>query len=327
MKKLLLTGLMLIAGLTAAAYVIEWDRIKYWTGEGENRAALVLQFKTEEGRTNPGAIVWGYRWRSGQNPSGEQMLTDIASNSKDLGILKQFTGIYGSTFDGAGYAPDARLLLGTLSYDFESAAQDGRISFGFYEPNTTMSQTSAPGVEAEDMVAEAIADARLTGVIEHPLNQKTFGYPAYDYDWWQLDKAGLKNPDYYWNSGWYRGYWSYWTGTGELDELGYSGLGMTSVKLQDGDINAWKYLPIDGDNNIITPDATSGATEQWLAPNYDHFSTSGATIVDDDAAKTVEVYRMDGTHLLTVPNGACPRLAPGVYVVRRGKTATKMLIK
>lgn len=43
----------------AEADAFSFDDIQFWVGEGENKAALVLQWNAE-GETN--ALVWGYRW-------------------------------------------------------------------------------------------------------------------------------------------------------------------------------------------------------------------------------------------------------------------------
>lgn len=313
--------------LTAGAYVIEWDKIIHWTGEGSNHAALVIQFNTRPGQSNPGALVWGYRWSEG-TPTCEQMIEDIARAGNDLTILQQFTGEYGSTFAGAGYAPDVKEMIPHLAYDFDSASADENISFGFFSPNTVMNQTSAPGGETADLIAMAIEGAVNTHVIEHPLNQHVYGYPAYDYDWWQLDTSALANNIYYWNAGWYKGYWSYWLGTGDFDNMNYSGTGMSSTEVWNGDVHAWRYQSLSDDSRRVVADATTGATEQWLEPNYTHFSgQTGVNNISSTNDNSIHVYSLDGNPVLTATAGEHLKLSPGIYIVRRGNAMTKILVK
>ncbi len=319
-KLLSLLAAATLTAVQAGAETIDWDKIEYWAGKGPNKAALVVQFQTDASQANPGAIVWGFRWAEGEKPSGEDIVRAVAAASPDLVVLTQFTGSMGNTLCGIGYAPDIADLITNLSYDFDSAsalgypATDGNISFGFLEPNTSMGQTSAPGGETLDLIYEAIAAAESTHVIEHPLNAKAFGYAAYDYDWWLLDRNATEKPDKsYWNAGWYNGYWSYWTGYADFDTLGYSNLGMSSVELEDGMVTGWKYLSIN--------DSDFGESTPWLAPNYTHYSsTSGTEECIAVSVQPAQYYRLDGTPASGI-------LTPGLYIVRQGASAKKILIK
>ncbi|MDE5957780.1 MAG: hypothetical protein K2G78_05675 [Muribaculaceae bacterium] len=303
MRKRLLFSVIGVSVLTAMAHPIDFDKINDWTGTGPNRAALIVQFNTGPEQSNPGAIVWGYRWEDGATPNGVDLVKAVAGNSERLRILIQMTGDMGYTLDGVGYCAPGRELLHAMTYDLDGAAADPRISFGFYEPNTYMGQTSAPGAEAADFVAEAILDALDTHVILHPIDYTEYGYPAYDYDWWDIDDdaAGI------WNAGWYDGYWSYWTGQeGELDNLGYSGLGMSSVYLKDGDMHGWKYISFSEED----PD--------WLPPVYTGDITSSACIPASDDDTAAEYYSITGIRLASPP-------ASGLYIERRGRRTIKCI--
>ena len=303
MRKHLLFSVIQMSALTAIAQPIDFSQINDWTGTGPNRAALVIQFNTGEAQANPGALVWGYRWEDGATPNGVDLVKAVAGSSERLRILIQMTGDMGYTLDGVGYCAPGRELLHAMTYDLDGAAEDPRISFGFYEPNTYMGQTSAPGAEAADFVAEAILDALDTHVILHPIDYTEYGYPAYDYDWWDIDDyaAGI------WNSGWYDGYWSYWTGQeGELEHLGYSGLGMSSVYLKDGDMHGWKYISFSEDD----PD--------WLHPVYVGGTTSSACIPASDDDTAAEYYSPSGLRLAAPP-------ATGLYLERRGGRTVKRI--
>lgn len=320
MKKILLLFAAL-AAIGASAQKIDFNRIQYWTGEGSSRAALVVQFNCP-GQTNPGALVWGFRW-NGTAPTCEEMFRAVAAGSPDLALLTQFTGDMGNTVCGVGYGPDASALVTHMTYDYDAAAADRNISFGFFEPNSSMNQSSAPGQEVYDLIPAAIEDAGTSHVIDHPLNTAAFGYPAYDYDWWTLDRSGLApSDDYFWNAGWYKGYWSYWIGTSYLSDLGYSGLGMSSMEVHDGDIHGWKYQPLSGDGDDYA-DGTTGASDRWLEPNYHHFSEpAGVTEIGSDGNAGIERwFRIDGTEVRR------ENLVPGFYIVVTGAESRKVLVK
>lgn len=248
--------------LMAVDYIdwVEWDLIEHWAGDpnGEKKCAFVVDF--QDGKSNQ-ALVWGYRW-NGQ-ASGEDLIRAVAAQSSILTAMIQYTGTMGSTLNALGVSPQ-REELDYLLYDFTMASVSSYISFGYYDPNFTMGQESAPGFEAEDMCYEAIERGKETGIIEHPLNAFIYGYPAYDYDFWQLDASLAKEYSHRWKSGWYDGYWSYWHGPNDYDFMSYSGLGMSSTQLVDGGVQAWKYTPLNGGEGF---GATGGEMAYEL--NYD----------------------------------------------------------
>ena len=247
MKKVLLLCLALVVQtlkVGAVEYIdwVDWDQIQHWAGDpnGEKKCALVIDFQDFEGMES---LVWGYRWNG--TKTGEDLMRAVASQSSILTAMIQYTGNMGSTLNALGVSPN-RDELNYLHYDFDRAAIGGEVSFGYFDPNISMGQENAPGYEAEQMCIDAINRAKETGIIEHPLNAFFYGYPAYDYDYWQLEE-GVESPDYRWRSGWYDGYWSYWHGPNDYDYMGYSGLGMSSTVLTDGCVQAWKYIIFNGD--------------------------------------------------------------------------------
>lgn len=227
--------MLVVATLDSAAQGVDFDLIQHWAGEGEKRAALVVQFN--DGKKDV-AYVWGYRWNG--SASGEDMIRSIARSSHSLTALVQYTGSMGSTLDGVGVSRNRCLQDGILYFDYTGAKEDYRISYKYDDPNILMGQESAPGDDAEDMCNDAIRNAfdGNTGIIEHPLNARRYGYPAYDYDYWRMLE---ESEDYHWQAGWYDGYWSYWVGQ-QGEELVYSGLGMSSAQLADGSVNLWNYV-------------------------------------------------------------------------------------
>lgn len=237
MKRLLLiAGLATVSLLGAYAKPVEFDKIRHWAGSGEKSAALLIQFN--DGKQDV-AYVWGYRWDG--TASGEDMMRAVCASSKSLAALVQYTGSMGSTLNGVGLSKD-RSFLADLKYDFDRAAVGGEVNFDYFTPNTSMGQTDAPGDKTPELVQAAIDAAKEKGIIEHPLNARRYGYPAYDYDYWHLSDESCNAPALHWQSGWYEGYWSYWVGS-EGEELSYSGFGMSSAQLADRSVNMWNYSP------------------------------------------------------------------------------------
>lgn len=237
----MMLGLWLTADAVEYIDWVDWDRIEHWAGDpdGEKKCAMVIDFQDEYEER---ALVWGFRWNG--TATGEDLMRAVAGQSSVLTAMIQYTGTMGSTLNGLGISP-GRDNLNYLHYDFDRAAIGGEVSFGFFEPNTSMGQESAPGYGAVEKCADAIERAKVTGIIEHPLNAFFYGYPAYDYDYWQLED-GYEGYEYRWRAGWYEAYWSYWHGPNDYDYMSYSGLGMSSVVLSDGCVQAWKYTPLNG---------------------------------------------------------------------------------
>ncbi|MDO5395040.1 MAG: hypothetical protein Q4F07_03635 [Bacteroidales bacterium] len=273
MKKILLTFVALSAiSFAHQAYEVvpwvDWDKIQYWAGDpaGENRTALIIDFQ-KAGKNY--CYVWGYRWNG--TKTGEDLVRAVAAQSSVLTALVQYTGTMGSTLNGLGISDD-REELDYLIYDYASASESTDVSFGYTSPTTAMGQDGCPGPEAEPMCYDAIEVAKETGIIEHPLNAIRYGYPAYDYDFWDLDAATLaENPSFLWYAHWYKGYWSYWHGPNDYEDVSYSALGMSSTLLVDGYVQVWKATPIlpdetmsvGGDLNEELSYDIKGYNEQW----------------------------------------------------------------
>lgn len=341
MKKIHIPFLALIA-LSAKAFVVDWDRITHWAGSGPNKAALVVQFN-DEGPEE--AYVWGYRWEDGAEPSGEDMFRSIAEVSTDLTLFTQYTGWMGNTVCGIGYS-DGHTISSFLEFDFNSALEDAYISFNWFSANTSLGQTSVPGWDTQELCDAAIEASALTHILDHPINAREYGYACYDYDWWQpyrrTDAARQR-----WNAGWYKGYWSYWVGGTDSDDLSYSGVGMTSRKLHDGCVDAWKYMFLDGPV-VFSPrregqnrprhtagdaDAHTGASPQWHDLNYDHFGVpqSGVEPLSATNNSTVRIYDMQGNLLLTADHETTisdlkRKLRIGIYIIKCGRHTKKLIL-
>ncbi|MDE5750476.1 MAG: hypothetical protein K2H87_06885, partial [Duncaniella sp.] len=237
-----------VAAVTAAAHPIDFDRIHHWTGAGPNRAALVVQFNGDTYGSD--AYVWGYRWEDGRRPTGEDMMKAICANSSRLSMLTQYTGSMGSTLCGVGYSLNQE-MLSHIYFDFDKAKEFEFINFDYYNASSFMGQTEAPGDNAPAL-AQAAIDAAKTGphYIQHPFDYATYGYPAYDYDCWEMDEAtaqmagsSLWEPK--WLSAWYEGYWSYWCANSPSQDWMYSGSGFTGRTLTDGAVDGWSFTQFE----------------------------------------------------------------------------------
>lgn len=309
----------LLSSFSSGAENVDWDKIQFWTGSGPNRAALVVQFLDME---VPEAYVWGYMWQSGETPTGEDMLRAIAADSPDLTVLTQRTGGMGSTLCGLGYS-DNQAVLDEIYFDFGSALSDKNINFGYLNPNTGFGQSSAPGGDAPTLCENAVEAARTSHVIQHPFGKDAYGYPAYDYDHW-IKKPAYADSESLWQSGWYDGYWSYWSGGVDLSRLTYSGAGMTSSPVSNGSVNAWSFQPLGG----VVGDGYRPQDVDWAPLNYLHYGNgSGPVSINEvtvDGSVATEFYTLDGVRLSCTDRSQLPA---GIYIERHGNECRKLITK
>jgi len=182
-----------------------FDDIENWTGEGANRAALIIQWNDKR---ETHAIVFGYRW-DGQ-ATGADMIKAVAKNNPRLYTLMQYTNVSSPTDPNGGYT-----ICG-IGWD---ADNNGDISL----------------VDSKDGTIYTSED----GFFEHPRGYKPGqgGSSDYDYDdWLTMDEED------FWGAGWYSGFWSYWVGTmGET--LSFSNWGASGRVLEDGCADGWNFEP------------------------------------------------------------------------------------
>ncbi|MBD5290732.1 MAG: hypothetical protein HDS24_01465 [Bacteroides sp.] len=307
----------MVISLTANAIVVDWSEIKHWAGEGENKAALVVQFD-DDGEEK--AYVWGYRWNGEEiTPSGEDMFRAIATECDDIYLFTQFTGWMGNTVCGIGYSRN-NSIADCIEFDFDSALEDPNISFNWFSANSFLGQTSVPGWSTPELCEEAIEESKATHILEHPIDARNYGYACYDYDHWQ--KFGGES-SMRWNAGWYQGYWSYWVGGVDMESLSYSGLGYTSRKLTDESVDGWKYTPLSGPVGGDYVDGVTGATTQWHELDYRHFLPTSVEAVSDELQSSENVlFRLDGSR---VAKGAL--LPPGIYILKTQERTEKIIIR
>lgn len=180
-----------------------FDDIQNWTGEGANKAALVIQWNDDR-ETN--ALVFGYRWDG--MATGTDMIKAVVKNNPRLYALMQYTNVSSPTDPNGGYT------INGFGWD---ADNDGDIALIDTKDNQVY--------ESED------------GFFEHPRGYVPGqgGSSDYDYDDWEATDEGD-----FWGAGWYLSYWSYWVGTmGE--SLSYSSWGASGRVLEDGCCDGWNF--------------------------------------------------------------------------------------
>lgn len=182
-----------------------FDMIKNWTGEGENKAALVIQWNYDD---EPAALVFGYRW-TGQ-ATGADMLKAVVKNNPRLYALMQYTNVSSPTDPNGGYT------INGIGWDVDDDGDIALIDTG----------NGNQVYESED------------GFFEHPRGYKPGqgGSSDYDYDNWKA-----RDTDDMWGAGWYSSYWSYWVKDNATDNFSYSSWGASGRVLENGSWDGWNF--------------------------------------------------------------------------------------
>lgn len=253
-----------------------FDMIENWTGTGENRAALVIQWNDADKR-DAAALVFGYRWDG--SATGYDMFHDVVLNNPQLFGLVQRTNV---GCDISAIAPDGYTLDG-IGWDDDESGNPGlwdSANNDYYYPEG--------------------------GLQYHPRGGSGIdgSYPDYDYDNW---KAADSND--IWQAGWYIGYWSYWVKDSETSQFGYSGWGMSCRELVDGCWDGWNYcpdmMPVEWKEFMPAPanipdDAVTEFTIDGLCYRLKNYKDKTVTLsapFDDSAYTEASLVKLaDGRH-------------------------------
>lgn len=153
MKKIVLAASLLMLGTFGvnAQLVQSFDDIQFWTGNGSNRSALVLQWN--DGGT-PASLAWGYRW---------------SGNATGIGMLKAIAGATTVTPPGdpttvleTSIGSDSRMALTIERYGFG----DSLFSIGF-----------------DDGIQNRTRADWAAGYWAYSIFGGSFSYPNYDANW------------------------------------------------------------------------------------------------------------------------------------------------
>lgn len=190
--------------------------------------------------------------------------TGEGSNSAALAIKwtgSENTLVFGYHFDGEKTGEQMILDVAANNPRFYILEQTGTTygsAIGGFGWDVNTDDTPFTLVDSKGNVATAD---------ENGVYVLTSGYSFDDYS------AG--NTADYWNSGWYKGYWSYWVASDSPKNAGYSGVGATGRKLADGCWDLWMFSSF------------SGGTNDW-GPLVSAPSNQTSTEVSDvEAVKTV----------------------------------------
>ena len=303
----ILTAILGITSLGHASMCLEWDRIANWTGQGENVAAIGIQF-------NDGIAdciyVYGFRWSGDTAPDCRKVLSDICRSNNSLCLLEQRTSRAenGYHLGGIGFGA-GNSALHSLRFDFQGAVDDPLVGFNYFALDSH-GNLIGPGNAMTDMCADAVADALAKGhVVAHPVDAIIYGIASYDYDHWKVD--GIRH-DLHWNAGWNIGNWVMWTGTDDITTMTYAGMGYASRQVKPGEFIVWNFnrhtnYPTDRD----PVDGYSGATRPARSLYYVPAETTADIIDMNQEEPKAEIYTLDGHKVTKVG-------IPGFYVMRNG---------
>lgn len=83
---------------------IDFSKIERWAGEGDCKAALAI--KWADGQNDGKTLVWGYRWKSSEKKTGEDLIRAVAKADPAFYVIAQSGTAFGTAFGGFGYDID-----------------------------------------------------------------------------------------------------------------------------------------------------------------------------------------------------------------------------
>lgn len=92
------------AAKAVASTGIDFSKIERWAGEGDCKAALAI--KWADGQNDGKTLVWGYRWKSTETKTGEDLIRAVAKADPAFYVLAEHGSAYGTAFGGFGYDID-----------------------------------------------------------------------------------------------------------------------------------------------------------------------------------------------------------------------------
>ena len=248
-----------------------FDMIESWSGEGSNRAALVIQWNDPE---ETEALVFGYRWDG--LATGADMIRAVVADNPQLYGLIQYTNVSSPTDPLGGYT------INGFGWDRDG---DGEIALKDTKDNQVYYSES--------------------GLFIHPrgYDPDKGGSSDYDYDDWVA-----VDDDDFWGAGWYLSYWSYWVKGSQESSFGYSGWGASGRVLEDGCWDGWNFsldmMPSEWKNfkaapNPLPSDAATEFKVDGLYYNLTNFNSRKVALVAPFEVEGEEITAYTGD--ITVP--------------------------
>ena len=112
---------------------IDFSKIERWAGEGDCKAALAIKWADEQndGKT----LVWGYRWKSSEKKTGEDLIRAVAKADPAFYVLAQSGTSFGTTFGGFGYDIDGNRHVTVKTPKNEVYPRNGivYVSYGVFD--------------------------------------------------------------------------------------------------------------------------------------------------------------------------------------------------
>lgn len=118
------------AAKAVASTGIDFSKIERWAGEGDCKAALAI--KWADGQNDGKTLVWGYRWKSSEKKTGEDLVRAVAKADPAFYVLALSGTSYGTTFGGFGYDIDGNRNIIVNTPKNEVYPRNGIVSVSSY---------------------------------------------------------------------------------------------------------------------------------------------------------------------------------------------------
>lgn len=102
---------------------IDFSKIERWAGEGDCKAALAI--KWADGQNDGKTLVWGYRWKSSEQKTGEDLIRAVAKADPAFYVLAESGSAYGTSFGGFGYDIDGNRYVTVTTPENEVYPRNG----------------------------------------------------------------------------------------------------------------------------------------------------------------------------------------------------------
>lgn len=109
---------------------IDFSKIERWAGEGDCKAALAI--KWADGQNDGKTLVWGYRWKSSEKKTGEDLVRAVAKADPAFYVLALSGTSYGTTFGGFGYDIDGNRYVTVTTPENEVYPRNGIVYVSSY---------------------------------------------------------------------------------------------------------------------------------------------------------------------------------------------------
>lgn len=115
---------------------IDFSKIERWAGEGDCKAALAI--KWADGQNDGKTLVWGYRWKSTEAKTGENLIRAIVKADPALYMMAT-NGGFGISIGGFGYDVDGDRYVTLTTKESEIYPRNGVFNLPTDEFDTSAS--------------------------------------------------------------------------------------------------------------------------------------------------------------------------------------------